>query len=93
MAPFRGAVFTVEQQAFNEVMSALRVCVEWEFGIVVNLFAFLDFKKNLKLHLQPDGMYYIIGVLFTNCHTCLYGSMNGDKFRMQPPSLHENLHG
>jgi len=35
MAPFRGAVLTAEQQAFNEAMSALRVCVEWGFGKVV----------------------------------------------------------
>jgi len=36
------------QVTFNTVMSKYRIIVEWGFGKIVNLFAFLDFKKNLK---------------------------------------------
>ncbi|GFR71688.1 hypothetical protein ElyMa_000359100 [Elysia marginata] len=44
IAPYRGAAFTLEQQAFNRAVSPLRLCVEWSFGKVVQYFAFLDFK-------------------------------------------------
>jgi nuclease HARBI1 len=55
-------------------MSAVCECVEWGFGKISGNFAFLDFKKNLKLLLQPVGHYYLVGRLLTNVHTCLYGS-------------------
>lgn len=68
-------------------MSPVRECVEWQFGKVVALWAFLDYKKNLKLELQQIGLYYFCGVLFTNCHTCLYGSQTSDYFGVAPPSI------
>lgn len=34
-----------ERQQFNNVMSSLRVAVEWGFGKVLQEFAFLDLKK------------------------------------------------
>lgn len=91
LSPFRGAHLTPEQEVFNKKMSAVRVCVEWQFGKIVAKFAFLDFKKNLKLWLQPVGRYYLIGVLFTNLHTCLYGSQTSSFFDMNPPSPEQYL--
>jgi hypothetical protein len=44
----------------------------WENSTI---FAFLDFKKNLKVLLQPVAKYYIVASLLINCHTCLYGSV------------------
>ena len=85
--PFQGAYLTEEEKAFNSSMSKARICVEWGFGKVVQEFAFLDFKKNLKLQLQPVGKYYAVGVLLTNAHTCLYGSLTSRFFNIEPPSL------
>ena len=48
--------------------------MEWGFGKISQLFAYLDFKKNLKL-------------LLINCHTCLYGSVTSSFFNVEPPSL------
>jgi nuclease HARBI1 len=31
-------------------MSKVRECVEWGFGKIVNLWAFLDFEKNLQMY-------------------------------------------
>lgn len=87
VTPYRGAVVTPEQEAFNASMSQARVSVEWAFGKVVGLFAFLDFAKNLKLHLQPVGKYYAVAVLLTNCHTCLYGSQTASFFQVTPPDI------
>jgi len=91
LCPFRGAVLTTEQQQFNKSMSSVRESVEWVFGKIITNFAFLDFKNNLKLLLQPVGKYYLVGAIFTNCHTCLYGSQTSDYFDVQPPELEDYL--
>ena len=76
---------TDEQQEFNGRMSDVRVCVEWGFGKIIQQFAYLDFKKNLKILLQPVAKFYIVGALLTNCHTCLYGSLTSKYFNVDPP--------
>ena len=91
LAPYRGAVLNPAQKLFKKQMSKVRISVEWAFGKVVQYFAFLDFRKNLKILLQPIGKYYMIGVLLVNCHTCLYGSTTSDYFCMSPPDLHTYL--
>lgn len=47
--PFKGAVLSANQARFNKRMSSVRICVEWGFGKLLNLFAFLDYKKTHKL--------------------------------------------
>ncbi|XP_038069925.1 uncharacterized protein LOC119739165 isoform X1 [Patiria miniata] len=89
--PFKGANLTEDQRLFNKKMSSVRECVEWAFGKVVSLFAFVDFKKNQKLYLQSVGKTYKVAVLMTNCHTCLCGSQNSDYFGVRPPRLEEYL--
>ena len=90
LSPFRGQITPAEQQ-FNTAMSGVRISVEWTFGKIVQLFAYLDFKKNQKLLLQPVGKYYIVGALLTNCHTCLYGSQTSEYFGLMPPTLEAYL--
>lgn len=87
ISPFRGSNLTAAERDFNKAMSSVRVSVEWTFGKIAQLFAFLDFKKNLKLLLQPVGKYYLVGALLTNCHTCLYGSQTSQFFNVAPPNL------
>ena len=36
-------------------MSKVRISVEWLFNEIIKYFAFLDFKKNLKIGLSPLG--------------------------------------
>ena len=91
LAPFRGIRLTDDQQEFNSRMSKLRVSVEWGFGKICQLFAFLDFKKNLKILLQPIGKYYLVAVVLANCHTCLYGSQTSTFFGLDPPVLEDYL--
>lgn len=92
ISPFRsGQPLTQAEQEFNTAMSSVRVSVEWTFGKIIQLFAFLDFKKNIKVLLQPVGKYYIVGTLLTNCHTCLYGSQTSSFFNVPPPSLETYL--
>jgi hypothetical protein len=79
------------QKEFNKDMSALRVHVEYGFGKIVQLFAFLDFKKNQKLLLQPVKIQYITAAILTNCHTALNGSQVSDFFNCYPPMLEDYL--
>lgn len=87
LAPFRGAQLTADEKKFNKEMSKVRASVEWGFGKICQNFAFLDFKKNLKVLLQPVGKYYSVASILTNCHTCLYGSLTSTYFNLDPPSL------
>ena len=91
LAPYRGVRLTDDQQEFNSQMSKVRTCVEWGFGKICQLFAFLDFKKNLKLLLQPIGEYYLVAVILVNCHTCFYGSQTAAYFDLDPPMLETYL--
>ena len=49
--PFLGNL-TQQQKYFNEVMSKVRVSVEWLIGEIIKQFIFTDFKKNQKMSLS-----------------------------------------
>ena len=87
MTPYKGANVTEEQHNFNKVMSSHRICVEWGFADITKTFAFLDFKKNLKLHLQPLGKLYKVAVILMNCRCCLYGNQTSQFFGINPPTI------
>lgn len=74
---------------FYTTLSKARVSVEWGFGKMFNLFGFLDFPCSQRLYLSPIGQWFLLGVLFTNAHTCLYSSITSHVFNMSPPSLEE----
>ena len=71
-APFKGARLTQDQKDFNQTMSKVCVCVEWMFGDTTNYFAFLAYKKNLKVGMSAVGKMYVTCGLLQNAHTCLY---------------------
>ena len=91
LAPFKGAQLTALEKEFNKKMSRLRISVEWGFGKITQYFAYLNFRKNQKVLLQPLGKYYIVASVLINCHTCLYGSNTGKYFGLDPPSLETYL--
>ena len=87
--PFKGANLAPPQEEFNKSMSQVRVSVEWDFGYIVNFFAFLDFKKNLKIGLSAVGMMYIVCALSRNAHTCLYHTSTSYFFGIEPPRIQD----
>ena len=90
IVPFAGNL-TVQQEQFNTNMSTGRIAVEWAFGKVSTYFAFVGYRRNQKLLLQPVAAHYFCAVLLTNCHTCLYGNEGATHFSIDPPSLYEYL--
>ena len=80
-----------QEKEFNRQMSKLRVTVEWCFGKILQNFAMLDYKKNMRVFQNPVAVLYFCAALFTNCHTCLYGSETSFFFDVQPPLLEDYL--
>lgn len=93
ITPFSRNALNPEQVNFNTVMSRSRQCVEWTFSKIVTNFAFLDFRKNQKVLLQPVGKYYRVGTLLTNLHTCMYSSQTSMYFDCAPPTPEHYLAG
>jgi hypothetical protein len=92
LSPFKGSTITAAQADYNKRMSSARVSVEWSFGDILRFWAFLDFKKNLKVFLSPVAKYYLVGTLLTNCLTCERGGNQTSRFfGVVPPSLEEYL--
>jgi hypothetical protein len=89
--PYKGTALKIKQKEFNETMSKVRISVEWTFGKISKEFAFVDYKKNLKLHLQPIGKLCLVAALLTNCHTCFYGSETSQYFNYNPPNIEDYL--
>jgi len=85
--PYKGAQLAVDQEEFNSSMSKVREAVEWVFSDLVTFFAFLDFKKNLKIGLSPVGVVYSVCALLRNARTCLYGSTTSTYFDVQSSTL------
>ena len=88
-APFRAGHLTADEEAFNSSMSKVRSSVEWVFNDITSYFAFLDFKKNLKIGFSPVGTMYSACDLLRNALTCFYGSNTRTYFDLQPPTIHE----
>lgn len=80
---------TDDEQAFNQSMSRVRICVEWVFGDIVNFFKFTDYKKDLKIGLSAVGKIYVACALLRNALTCLYGNNTSTFFNVKPPDLEE----
>ena len=78
---------------FNDEMSGVRTAVEWEFGTVLEEFAFLDFQKSLNVFQSPIGTMYIVGCILTNCLLCFKGyNKTSSYFGLQPPTIQEYLY-
>jgi hypothetical protein len=93
ISPYKGVSLTREQHLFNSGMSKVRESVEWGFHEVISQFAFLDYKKNLKVLLQPVGLLYAVAVLLCNAHVILHGSQISSFFHYPPPTLGQYFHG
>lgn len=90
--PVKKPVLSPRETAFNKAMSRVRVTVEWGFGDINTNWAFLDFKKNMKLFLSPVGKLYMVGSLLTNTLTCVRGdNKTSEFFDCAPPTMEQYL--
>lgn len=87
----QGANINQAAREWNTEMNRDRTSSEWGYGKVATLWSYLDHKQQQKLLLQPVGLHYIVAVILTNCHTCLYGSVTTHWFRAKAPKLKSYL--
>lgn len=90
ITPFKGTQNRNEIKV-NKQMSALRISIEWGFSKILQLFPFVDYKKNLKVCKSKVAKFYKVATILSNCNTCLYGSQVCDYFECNPPQLEEYL--
>ena len=64
-APYRNKL-TSQITLYNKAMSEVRVSGELLFGNICNYFEFIDFKKQMKVHLSAVGKMYFACALFEN---------------------------
>ncbi|ETP54962.1 hypothetical protein F442_00433 [Phytophthora nicotianae P10297] len=94
VSPFEGAIgnLTAEQTHINACMSRIRVSVEWSYAQIVSYWKALDVKSSQRIGTQPVGKMYRVGVLMTNCITCIRGGNTAsDYFNCPPPDISEYL--
>jgi nuclease HARBI1 len=72
-------------------MSRVREAVEWGFNDVITQFAFLDFKRSMKIYLSPIAAYYMVGMFLTNIRVCLYGNTCSSYFSAENMTVEEYL--
>ena len=90
--PLVGQAGRVEpSKTYNIQCAKTRQCVEWYFGKIKTLFAFLDFCKNQKLYLQPICADWLSATLLANCHSCFYGNQSAQYFEVPTPDTEDYL--
>jgi nuclease HARBI1 len=77
------------QIELNNLMSDIRVAIEWSFGKIIERNKFVSFGKSMKIQNSPVSKYYHIAILLANAHTCIYGCQHTKYFNIQPPSLED----
>jgi hypothetical protein len=81
-----------DRQAFNATYSPMRTCVEWGYEKVVRQWAFIDFKKQMKLELVCMEAMWHAAFWLTNVVTCVRGGNQiSEYFQLSPPTLEEYL--
>ena len=92
MRPFADDAINIEHNAFNQVMSSVRICVEWEFGDIVTQWAHVNYKRNqLIANGSRPGQQYIVAALLTNCRNCLRPGQTSRYFGCPPPPLEDYI--
>jgi hypothetical protein len=90
MRPFADEKINIIHKSFNEVMSSVRICVEWEFGDIVTQWAHVNYKRmQMIANGSRPGQQYIVAALLTNCKNCLRPSQTSTYFNCAPPALED----
>ena len=89
---YKGINIIDEAAAFNAVMSPIQTSVEWGFEKIVKYWAFLDFKKGMKIQKSGIIAMWQLCVFLTNCLTCANGGNQISMyFGVAPPKLEDYI--
>ncbi len=92
--PWPDGNLDMAHQAYNTTMASSRICVEWEFGHIVQHWAALQMRVQQKLlDGSRPGQQYFVAALLTNCLNCLQPNKTSKYFSVEPPALEEYIAG
>jgi len=83
----RGNNLLPEQIADGRVVSHVRSGIELIFGLIVNLWKFVDWDSAQKILLCPVALHWTNICLLTNCYSCLYGNNFSRMMDIRTPTL------
>ncbi len=67
---YKGCQLPAAAERFNSIMCPIRTCMEWGYGKIVQQWAFVDFKKQMKIQRVRVEAMWCIAVFLTNALTC-----------------------
>jgi hypothetical protein len=79
------------QIQFNSRMKIVREAIEWEFGLILSNWKFLDWRWSQQLFSSPIGKHYPVAAMLTNMKTCLEGNQISSFFGIDPPTIDEYM--
>ncbi len=81
-----------DRQAFNATYSPMITCVEWGYDKVVRHWAYVDFKKQMRMEMVRMEAMWHGAFWLTNVVTCVRGGNQiSEYFELPPPTLEEYL--
>lgn len=93
-SPFDRVGATSEEKAVNKSLSQVRISVEWGFGVIVNEWAMIDFKRKMSIGNVPVGLLYEVVAIFANCLTIArHQNVISGYFDVAPPTFQEYFAG
>ena len=86
-AAHHGPLTTALQIAYNNILSPVRVAVEWGFAKIRAISKLLHSPWNMKLQGEAVDLHVKAAVLLSNARTTLRGAQAVKYFKCVPPSL------
>jgi hypothetical protein len=91
VCPYKKKILSRLEKIHNDIFKKIRISVEWPYGWVTSVWAYVDFKKQMVLGQRPIGRYYVVACIMTNVRSCLYGNQASSYFECPRPSLNDYL--
>lgn len=80
------------EKKYNRSLSKARIAVEWSFADLANRFCrYLRMSRKLKLGETRLYIVVRVGVILSNCITCLRPGLTATYFNCEPPEIEEYL--
>jgi len=93
VSPFSGVgELTAAQREWNVAMGQVQISVEHGFGLVLQDWPYLNAFWKQKVWGTACGVWYWVGVLLTNAHSCLVPNQTAIRYGCMPSSLHQYFH-
>jgi len=84
-----GVNLTDRDKLENKMMSKCRQAIEWDYGLMGNMWKNIKYKKGMQLRKQKVCKMSLFCMIITNCYVCCNGSQTSHYFDCMPPTLED----